>query len=348
MEGCYDVTIIGGGPAGLFSAFYSGLRNVKTKIIEYQPKLGGKVLLYPDKLIWDVGGQPPVIGETFAKQIVEQGMTFNPTVCTNTKVDFIEKVENHFCITTSKGDKHYSKTIIMACGGGIINPKRLELKEARKYEQKNLHYTVSSIKQFANKVVLISGGGDAAIDWAVGLLPIAKKIMVVYRKEQLSAHEAYVVKVQQSDASILYNTTIKGFIENCDDQTIKKVVLQNTKTGEIHDQEVDHVIVSHGYNLEDSFKWAQNIALDKQDDYFFKGNAFGCTSEQGIFAAGDILSYQGKINLLAGAFHDAVNAVNSVKRYLEPNSNQVAMVSSHNDAFEERNASIMKNMFKEV
>src|SRR5699024_5589848 len=115
----FDITIIGGGPAGLYSAFYSGLRNMKTKIIEHQKELGGKVHVYPEKIVWDVGGVPPVPGATLIDQMVEQGLTFQPEVALQTTVDSITREEDgNFLIHTSKGEIHYSKAIILAVGGG--------------------------------------------------------------------------------------------------------------------------------------------------------------------------------------------------------------------------------------
>lgn len=130
MQHVYDVTIIGGGPAGLYSAFYSGLRGLKTKLLESQPQLGGKVLLYPEKLIWDIGGHPPVLGEQFVKQLIEQAKTFDPTILTGTKVDLIERHNDIFVIHTAAGEKHYSKTVLLAVGGGIISPQKLTLEGA--------------------------------------------------------------------------------------------------------------------------------------------------------------------------------------------------------------------------
>ncbi|MCU9615013.1 NAD(P)/FAD-dependent oxidoreductase [Caldibacillus lycopersici] len=348
MKELFDVTIIGGGPAGLYAAFYSGLRKMKTKIIEYQPQLGGKVLLYPEKMIWDVGGQPPILGDSFTKQLVQQALTFHPAVCLNTKVDVIDKNKNgHFVIRTDTGEEHYSKAVIMANGGGIVNPQKLKVEGAEKFEMTNLHYTVPSLRSFKDKVVLISGGGNTAIDWAVELLPIARKILLVYRKDVLSAHEAQVDQLRNSNASLLSNTTITKLIANPEKRKIEKVQLLNSKTEEVTLQEVDHVIVNHGYNQDASLGFAPSLHIEKKDGYFYQGTATGLTTEKGIFAAGDILSYDGKINLLAGAFQDAVNAVNAAKTYTEPAAESIAMVSSHNDIFEARNRELMKELVYE-
>ncbi|MFV2049781.1 NAD(P)/FAD-dependent oxidoreductase, partial [Metabacillus sp. YM-086] len=182
----FDVTVIGGGPAGLYSAFYSGLREMKTKIIEFQPHLGGKIHVYPEKMIWDVGGQTPILGEKLIQQLVQQGLTFDPTVVLNEKVESISRTEEGiFILHTSSGEKHYSKTVIVAVGSGILNPQKLEIEGAEKFEVSNLHYTVKSLKRFKNKKVIISGGGNSAIDWANELEPIAEKVILTYRKGEL-------------------------------------------------------------------------------------------------------------------------------------------------------------------
>ncbi len=166
-EELFDVTIIGGGPAGLYSAFYSGLRELKTKIIEYQTYLGGKVHVYPEKMIWDIGGLTPVTGEQLIQQIIQQGLTFKPEVFLGEKVTSVNKREDGiFVIQTGSQQEHYSKTVILAVGGGILKPQRLPIEGAERFEVSNLHYTVKSLSRFKGKTVLISGGGNAAIDWA--------------------------------------------------------------------------------------------------------------------------------------------------------------------------------------
>lgn len=343
VQNLYDVTIIGGGPAGLYSAFYSGLRGLKTKLIESQEQLGGKVLLYPEKLIWDIGGHPPILGEQFVKQLIAQAKTFEPTMLTGTKVDFIERQGDLFVIHTAQGDKHYSKTVLLAVGGGIINPQKLTLEGAEKYEMSNLHYTVQSYKRFVDKDIIISGGGNAALDWAVELSPLAKNVTVVYRKDTLSAHEATIQEALDAGVQIECNTTITKLSANTDKTAIQFVTCENSRTNQSYTRQIDEVIVSHGYNREASLSFDEAIAIPKKDDYYFEGKATGETAQPGIFAAGDILSFEGKIHLLLGTFQDAANAVNSIKTYLEPTAHRHAVVSSHNEVFKEKNRSIIEN-----
>ncbi|MET4560304.1 thioredoxin reductase [Lysinibacillus parviboronicapiens] len=342
MQDVYDVTIIGGGPAGLYSAFYSGLRGLKTKLIESQDQLGGKVLLYPEKLIWDIGGHPPILGEQFVKQLIAQAKTFDPTILTGTKVDYIERQEDNFVIHTALGDKHYSKTILLAVGGGIINPQKLTLEGAEKYEMTNLHYTVQSYQRFVDKEIIISGGGNAALDWAVELSPIAKNVTIVYRKETLSAHEATIKEALAAGVQIECNTTITKLSANTDKTAIQLVTCENSKTKQSYTRQIDEVIVSHGYNREASLTFEESMTIPKKDNYYYEGKATGETTQPGIFAAGDILSFEGKIHLLLGTFQDAANAVNSVKTYLEPTAYRNAVVSSHNEMFKEKNRSIIE------
>ncbi|MFC7687926.1 NAD(P)/FAD-dependent oxidoreductase [Ureibacillus sp. GCM10028918] len=339
----FDVTIIGGGPAGLYSAFYSGLRNMKTKIIEVQPVLGGKVNIYPEKVLWDVGGQPPMQAQLFVQNLVNQANTFSPTICLNTKVEQIEKQGDIFVISTNSGEVHYSKTIIVAVGGGILSPIKLEIEGAEKYEMSNLHYTILGLERFRNKKVLVSGGGNGAIDWAVELLFVAKEVVVIYRKDQLTAHESQVEKLKEHGVEIMLNSEIKSVVSNNSKTAIEKVVI--SQNGKTHELEVDDVLISHGYNREVSLTFADDIKPIRKDDYYLISLGQCKTSVPGIFGAGDIITYDDKVNLLIGTFQDAVLAVNNAKKYIDPKADQYGMVSSHNEKFAEKNKELLEELF---
>lgn len=345
MEALFDVTVIGGGPAGLYSAFYSGLREMKTKIIEFQPQLGGKVHVYPEKMIWDVGGQPPIPGEKFIKQIVQQGLTFDPTVVLNEKVETINKnEEGYFVLETSSGQKHYSKTVIVAVGSGILNPQKLEIEGAERFEVSNLNYTVKSLKRFKDKTVIISGGGNSAIDWANELEPIAKKVYLTYRKDALKGHEAVVSQLMNSSVECLFNSSITKLIAGMNNEEIHQVELTNNETNEISHLQIDEVIINHGYEQDTSLLNNSEIKIEMIENYYIKGNITSETSIAGMYAAGDILMHDGKLQLIAGAFQDAANAVNKAKQYVQPDASSAAMVSSHNDVFKQRNRALIKQM----
>lgn len=346
-EELFDVTVIGGGPAGLYSAFYSGLREMKTKIIEFQPQLGGKIHVYPEKMIWDVGGLLPVTGDKLIEQLVQQGITFKPEVVLNTKVEsIIRNQDGTFTLKTSNGEEHFSKTVIVATGSGILKPQKLLIEGAERFEVSNLNYTVKSLKRFKDKTIIISGGGNSAVDWANELEPIAKKVYVTYRKEELSGHEAQVKQLLNSSAECFFNTSITKLIAGNNHEAIEYVELTNHETGDVSHLPIDEVIINHGY--ERDITLLENSELDVAiiDNYYIAGNANSESSVNGLYAAGDILKHEGKLHLIAGAFQDAGNAVNKAKQFIQPDASEYGMVSSHNEVFKKRNRELIKQMMK--
>ncbi|WP_068676050.1 NAD(P)/FAD-dependent oxidoreductase [Oceanobacillus sp. Castelsardo] len=340
----FDVTIIGGGPAGLYSTFYSGLREMKTKLIEYQSKLGGKINVYPEKMIWDVGGVPPIPGEKLMEQLVKQGLTFYPTVVLNEKIESISRNEDGtFLLRAASGQKHYSKTVIIAVGAGILNPKKLEIPGAERFEVANIHYTITSLMKFKNKTVMISGGGNTAIDWANELESIANKVYITYRKE-LSGHEAQVTQLLNSSVHCLPHTRITKLVASENHEKVKKVELTNQETGENTYIDIDEVIINHGYEQDTSLLKNSELNIEMANDFYIAGNPNSASSIEGLYAAGDILKFDGKLHLIAGCFHDAANAVNQAKHYIQPKAEKFAMVSSHNDIFQKRNRELVKEM----
>lgn len=340
-----DVTIIGGGPAGLYAAFYSGLREMKTKIIEYQQQLGGKIHVYPEKMIWDIGGMTPAPGAQVIERLVAQGLTFDPEVVLNEKIVKIEKIEDkHFALHGSSGTVHYSKTVILATGTGILNPQKIEVEGAERFEVSNLNYTVKSLGRFKGKTILISGGGNAAIDWANELQPIAKKVYLTYRKENLNGHEAQVRQLLESGVVCHFNTNISRFIAAEDHSSIQKVELRHNEEETVTTIDVDEVIINHGYERDTSLIGDQQLGVELTEHKQIAGTCTSATSIEGMYAAGDVLSHKGKLHLIAGAFQDAANAVNSAKIYIDPDANENGMVSSHNELFKERNRELVKQL----
>ncbi|WP_409252947.1 NAD(P)/FAD-dependent oxidoreductase [Bacillus sp. SCS-153A] len=344
---CFDVTIVGGGPAGLYSAFYSGLREMKTKIIEFQPQLGGKIHVYPEKMIWDVGGLTPTPGAKLMEQLVEQGLTFNPEVVLNEKIVSISRDEKGlFLLKAASGNVHYSKAIIIAVGSGILQPQKLNIEGADRFEISNLHYTVKSLKYFKDRTVIISGGGNSAIDWANELVPVAKQVYLTCRKGELSGHEAQVSQLMNSSAQCLFNTSISKLIAKDGEDVIDRVELTNNLSKESTCLSVDDVIINHGYDMDASLLRDSELNIKLRDDFYVEGSVMGESSIPGIFAAGDIVKHDGKLNLIAGAFQDAANAVNKAKQYIQPDAGASAMVSSHNEVFKKRNKELVRQLVK--
>lgn len=343
----FDLTIIGGGPAGLYSAFYGGLREMKTKIIEAQPELGGKIHVYPEKLIWDVGGMGPVTGASLIDQLKKQALTFHPEVVLNEKIVSISRnMKGCFELKAATGAIHYSKSVIVAIGSGILKPQKLQLEGADRFEVSNLHYTVNSIQKFKDKTVLISGGGNSAVDWANLLEPVARKIYLVHRRDSFSGHESQVSQLMNSSVECVLNSSITKLIAGNHQHSIERVELTNHVDGESMYIRVDDVLINHGFDQDASLLENSNLDVQLIDHFFVKGTSASETTVPGLFAAGDILKHDGKLNLIAGAFQDAANAVNKAKQYIEPSATSAAMVSSHNEIFKQRNKELILQMVK--
>lgn len=310
----YDITIIGGGPAGLFTAFYGGMRQTSVKIIESLPQLGGQLAaLYPEKFIYDVAGFPKVRAQELVNNLKEQMAKFEPTVVLEQSVDTLEKQEDGIFKLTTNKEVHLSKTVIITAGNGAFQPRRIELENATQYENKNLHYFIDDLSRFANKKVVVFGGGDSAVDWALMLEPIAQKVTIVHRRDKFRAHEHSVENLHDSKVEIKTPFVPAEFI--ADENGIKQVVIDSVgrETKEVID--VDAVIVNYGFvsSLGPIKSWGLNI-----DKNSIVVNSKMETNIPGIYAAGDICTYEGKVKLIACGFGEAPTAVNNAKAYIDP------------------------------
>ncbi|MFC0298981.1 NAD(P)/FAD-dependent oxidoreductase [Geobacillus jurassicus] len=310
----YDVTIIGGGPTGMFAAFYGGLRQMKVKIIESLPQLGGQLAaLYPEKYIYDVAGFPKVRAQELVNQLKAQMDMFSPTVCLNESVDTLEKQEDGTFKLVTNQQIHYSKTVIITAGNGAFQPRRLEIESASQYEGKNLHYFINDLEQFSGKRVLVCGGGDSAVDWSLMLEPIAASVTIVHRRDKFRAHEHSVEQLMKS--SVQVKTPFVPVELVGDERGIRQVVLEHVKEGTKETVEVDAVIVNYGFIS--SLGPIKNWGLDIEKNAI-KVNSRMETNIPGVYAAGDICTYDGKIKLIACGFGEAPIAISSAKTYIDP------------------------------
>ncbi|MGG1616534.1 NAD(P)/FAD-dependent oxidoreductase [Paenibacillus sp. NRS-1781] len=332
----YDITIVGGGPAGMYAAFYSGMRAMRTKLIDAKQELGGFMRTYPEKLIWDVGGVEPIRCERLIDALERQAKTFDPSIVLGQEIAHLERHDDVFVLTSKTGECHYTRTILLCAGRGMTQVQKLDVEGANRYELTNLHYVITDLSRFKDKRVLISGGGDSAVDWANEIVKLAKEVIVAHRRDEFTAHELPVAQMRAS-AKVMTPYMIDCLYGAGD--SIQRVALKHIKTGAIKRVEVDEVVVSHGFDRDfgDVLKWG----LDRED-YGVSVDARMRTSIPGIFGAGDFITYGSKVRLIAGAFNDAVLAVNSAKLYLEPTASDMAGVSSHHSAFFEKNKEILQ------
>jgi len=320
----YDITIIGGGPIGLFTAFYGGMRQASVKVIESLPQLGGQLAaLYPEKYIYDVAGFPKVRAQELVNNLKEQITKFKPTVVLEQAVEKVEKQENGtFKLTTDK-EVHFTKTVIITAGNGAFQPRRLELESAAQYEAKNLHYFIDDLNQFAGKKVVVFGGGDSAVDWTLMLEPIAEKVTIIHRRDKFRAHEHSVENLQNSNADVKTPFVPADLVGN--ETGIKQVVIKNVNDEKLENIDVDAVIVNYGFvsSLGPIKEWGLDIEKNS-----IVVNSKMETNIPGIFGAGDICTYDGKVKLIACGFGEAPIAVSIAKHYIDPKSKIQPMHSS--------------------
>lgn len=310
----YDITVIGGGPVGMFTAFYGGMRQATVKVIESLPHLGGQLTaLYPEKYIYDIAGFPKVRAQELVDNLTEQMSKFEQNIVLEQAVQIVEKqADGIFKLTTDK-EIHFSKTIIITAGNGAFQPRKLELEQAKEYEGKNLHYFINDLNQFAGKKVMVFGGGDSAVDWAMMLEPIAETVYLAHRRDKFRAHEHSVENLMNS--KVLVKTPFVPSELVGDEAGIKQVILENVTTQEKEIIDVDAVIVNYGFvsSLGPIKEWGLEIQKNS-----IVVNSKMETNIPGIYAAGDICTYDGKVKLIASGFGEAPTSVNNAKAYLDP------------------------------
>ncbi|MFS0785639.1 NAD(P)/FAD-dependent oxidoreductase [Shouchella sp. 1P09AA] len=308
-----DIIVIGGGPVGLFAAFYAGMRGMSVKIIESLPQLGGQLsALYPEKYIYDVAGFPKVRAQALVDGLVEQMNPFQPIVCLEEEVTDVRKDEDDLFNITTNHTTHIGKTILITAGNGAFQPRKMKVEREGAFKGTNIHYFVPDMRAFADKDVAIFGGGDSAVDWALMLEPIAKSVRLIHRREAFRAHEHSVELLKNSSVETL---TPYAPIELIGADRVDRVVLQHVKTEDVLPIEVDDIIVNYGFvsTLGPIKHWGLHIEKNS-----IVVNARQETSIPGIYAAGDICTFDGKVKLIASGFGEAPTAVSNAKVYIDP------------------------------
>lgn len=314
-EKIYDVTVIGAGPAGLFTAFYGGMRQANVKIIESLPHTGGQLTaLYPEKDIYDVAGFPKIKAQELVDNL-EQQLTLFDTIdmSLSQEVETLERLEDEsFKLVSNTGEITYTKTIIITAGNGAFQPRRLNIDGCDQFEDINLHYHVKDMNKYKDQNVLLLGGGDSAVDWALMLEPIAAKVSLIHRRDTFRAHEHSVDKLMNSKVEIL-TPYIPKEITGTD--KIDRVLLEKVKSEETLEIEVDSVLCNYGFvsTLGPIKDWGLDIEKNS-----IVVNSKMETNIPGIYAAGDINTYPGKVKLIVTGFGEGPTAINNAMQYINP------------------------------
>ncbi len=313
----FDITIVGAGPVGLYATYYAGLRDMKAKLIDALPQLGGQLTaLYPEKYIYDVAGFTKILAKDLAQNLISQALQYNPEICLNEKIIKLEQIENEkiFKLTSENGNVHFSKTVVLTLGIGAFVPRKLDIPDVQKLEGRGIHYVVKDKSIFKDKNILIVGGGDSAVDWALNLEGIAKNITLIHRRDVFKAHEDSLKKLFNSSVEVKTFYELKrvhGY------EHVEGATIFDNRTGDETYLDVQHIILCLGFlaNLEFIQNWGLEI-----DKNAIKVSSKMETNIPGVYAAGDIVNYTGKLKLITTGFGEAAIAVNSAKNFIDPAS----------------------------
>jgi thioredoxin reductase (NADPH) len=320
MPDVKDITIIGAGPTGLFAGFYAGMRGASFRLIDNLDQLGGQLTaLYPEKYIFDVAGFPKILAKDLVKGLADQALQWKPDVQLGEKVVGLRTEQANgapmFVVTTDR-DAYPSRTVLIAGGIGAFTPRKLPLKDGDRWLGKGLYDRVLNPKEFAGRRVLIVGGGDSAFDWAVNLHGTARSILMIHRRDGFRAHHATIEQVKALSAK--GEMELRTFWElraiHGSDQ-VERVTIVNSQTKTEETIEIDCVLPQLGFvsSLGAIASWGLDI--EKGD---IRVSQIMETNIPGIFAAGDITTYPGKLKLIATGVSEACIAVNHAVHILHP------------------------------
>lgn len=341
----FDITIIGAGPTGLFAAFCAGMRGMSVKVIERLPGPGGQLtVLYPDKYIYDSPGYPEVLARDLAEALYRQAFTFGePVFRFEEEAKELNRTEEGFLLRTDRGE-HRSRAVIVAAGIGAFTPKQLGI-PGTEPGKPGIHYFVRDLETFRGRRVLVVGGGDSAVDWALALRDRAASVTLVHRRDAFRAHEASVRELLASPVNVKLFYEVKA-VEHAGDRLVAATVFHN-KTGEEERLELDDIIFALGFEADLGALRSWGLELDAAGRHVSVDPGMA-TNIPGVFAAGDVteLTYLQKLELppeqqvegggaisiptpkyaerrerwglLVVGYAQAAQAVSHARRYLDP------------------------------
>jgi len=327
-----DITILGAGPTGLFALFYAGMRGVSAQIIDALSEPGGQLTaLYPEKYIFDVAGFPRVLAKDLVAGQLEQAKQFGFPMHFNQRVVSLEEDGGTFTLVTET-DRFPTKAIVIAAGIGAFSPRRLPQPCAEAWYGKGIHDRVIDPEGFRGKQVLIIGGGDSAFDWAHQLLDRASSVTLVHRSDRFRAHAATVEEIRaacaEGRARMLTFHELHDIAGN--GNQLATVVLKDIKAKTTITIDCDAILPMLGFvsDLGTIGEWGLNLEKDE-----IAVNSTMETGRQGIWAAGDITTYPGKLKLIATGYSEAAIAVNQAVHWIYPEKKVNPGHSSHMAVF---------------
>ncbi|WP_338664249.1 NAD(P)/FAD-dependent oxidoreductase [Pararoseomonas sp. SCSIO 73927] len=314
-----DVAIIGAGPAGLFAVFECGMLRMKCVVIDALEAIGGQCsALYPEKPIFDIPAHPRIAGGDLIRELETQAQPFAPIYLMGRRVERLLEEDGSFVLGTSEGDSVRAKAVILAAGAGAFGPNRPPLEDLPQYEASGaVRYMVARREDFRGKKVVIAGGGDSAVDWALSLKEIAAKVTVVHRRPKFRAAPETAAQMEAAAArgelemAIPYQLhALKG-----DGSKLTHVTLATLK-GEERDVEADHLLAFFGLSMELGPIAEWGLGMDRS--HVSVTPATCETSRPGIYAIGDVATYPGKLKLILQGFSEAAMTAHAIHPRVHP------------------------------
>ena len=314
-----DVAVIGAGPVGLFSVFELGMLKIKAVVIDTLPAVGGQCsALYPEKPIYDIPGFPAIDAQDLIKNLEKQAAPFAPHYLLNQQVMECSKTASGvWQLTTSAGNVVQAKAVIIAAGCGAFGPNRPPLSGIEQYESTSVHYMVRAREDFRGAEIVIAGGGDSAVDWAVSLAEVAKKIYVVHRRDKFRAAPDMVDKMQAlaktGKVEMVVPYQLEGLEGNGKQLT---AVLVKDMDGNVRSLPAQHLLAFFGLSME--LGPIANWGLNLSGSHIAVERGTMQTNAAGIFAIGDIATYEHKLKLILCGFAEAAEAAHTIRNIVYP------------------------------
>jgi len=317
-----DIIIIGAGPTGLFTVFEAGLLGLKCHIIDSLVKPGGQCSeIYPNKPIYDIPAYPEIMAVDLIHKLLDQIKPFNPGYTMGESAVELKKIDDEFIITTDKNTKIKGKVVAIAGGLGNFEPRKPNLENIDKYEENGLVYKIINKDDFQDKNVIISGGGDSALDWTLELSKIAKKVTLIHRRNEFRGAVESVKQIQKlKDKNIVDVITPAQLVAINGRDKVESIDLKVNE--EIVTIETDFIIPLYG--LIPKMNIFKNWGLNIEKNAISVNNALDySTNIKGIYAIGDINYYPGKLKLILSGFHEAAVMCHSAYNYINPDKKNI-------------------------
>lgn len=306
-----DMLVVGAGPAGLFGAYYAGFRGMSVAVMDTLPEVGGQITaMYPEKVIYDVAGFPAVRGRELVDALAAQAAPYDPIYLLGRQATELAHEPDAVVVTDEAGRRVRARAVVITGGLGAFAPKPLPVGGG--HLGRGLYYFAPRPDEHTGRDVTVAGGGDAAVDWALALVPVARSVTLVHKRERLRAQPAAVARVEASGVEI---RTLTDLVAVHGEDWVEKVELEDLRDGsrEIRPAQAIVAALGFGTDLGPLTRWG--LTVERRRILVDSAMSTGVAR---VFAAGDLVDYPGKVRLIATAFGEVATAVNNAAPVLDP------------------------------